>query len=240
MSTLNSDIEKAFQKTVKELHHCFILKEQIENTFFNFLKKDYTLSEEHKELLSLYISTSKIEAKIKIKENDFDPRLKDSDLSLACSVLVDCFQKKLSSFSFNIKEEKEEPYPEKKIDYKFSKSQSILIQNILYEDFKKLQEKYPEECEFGHISNRMYEMWRNINRKGLNVMLTSQDFEDLHEIMKTAYKNTMDKKNNDSSYQYSYVASGILNRFYSGIIIEFEDNSLKLFFEKEKELYQYD
>lgn len=240
MSILNSDIEKAFQKTVKELHHCFISKEQIEDTFFNFLKTDYTLSEEHKELLIFYISTSKIEAKIKIKENNFDPKLKDSDLSLACSVLIDCFQNKLSNFSFKIKENKEKSYPEKKNDYKFSKRQSILIQNILYEDFKKLQEKHPEECEFGHISNRMYEMWRSINQKGLNVMLTSQDFEDLHEIMKTAYKNTMNKKNNDPSYQYSYVGSGILNRFYSGIIIEFEDNSIKLFFEKEKELCHYD
>jgi hypothetical protein len=119
MSTLNSDIEKAFQKTVKELHHCFILKEQIENTFFNFLKKDYTLSEEHKELLSLYISTSKIEAKIKIKENDFDPRLKDSDLSLACSVLVDCFQKNYQVFLLTLKKKKKNPIQRKKLIINF-------------------------------------------------------------------------------------------------------------------------
>tara|TARA_Y100001960_G_scaffold194367_1_gene203405 strand:- start:8272 stop:8994 length:723 start_codon:yes stop_codon:yes gene_type:complete len=239
MITLNSDINKAFQKTIKELHHCFISKEQIENTFFNFLEEDYVLSEEHKELLNLYISSAKIETKLKIKEKDFNPKLKESELSLACSVLISCFQEKTNHFSFKLNKKTKEEIPEKKHDHVFSNTQYTHIQRILYEKFKNLQVKQPEECSFDYISNIMYEMWRELNQNGLNIMLTSDDFNNLHETMKNAYKNTIYKKNNETNNNYSYISSGILNQFYSNIIIEYEDNSIKLFREKEKTLLQY-
>ena len=236
-SKLKNDILNFLKETLKEKELSF---EDKESLFTDFISNLNSVSEDDKKALVLYFTISKFETKNKRNRNK---EIEDFKLGRVFNCLFSIYKELVNRVELEYEdsqiletEVKEFPVEEKKEKdpYLFSKAQMIKIGSVMYERFKQFEKKENDLVSEARLSNFVYELIHELRTKKLNIMMGTNDLENLHQYMNQTIKLHRQKiinKEIDSSGIGVHI--GILGVYYSDIYDTFEQLVYKSLRDKE-------